>query len=282
MASAAAYLRGDAVFICPYHEVADGPNVAGHPVIVLLADAPDAQLGAAIELALESPRTDLASTHDAARQLARAAGVRGQGEFVRGAEAVSIRASDGVVRVTPMRNRGPREGFDYLLDDQVVLQAPSPEALGAAARAAWPSAPQGGGGDGEPQLVDDVRRSAEWIAEALTSSGYRADFSPASLAEVERFFDEQLRRPGKPRRGGLLAEDLGVRIFALGGYVGEVARRALGGRWDASGVSDDDEDEVRLRLDDGGVVWPVQRVMKRYERGPEESLTAWGASLGVR
>jgi hypothetical protein len=45
-----------------------------------------------------------------------------------------------------------------------------------------------------PSVVEDASRMAERLARALTSSGYRADFSPSSLWEIDRFFDEQTVR----------------------------------------------------------------------------------------
>ena len=39
-------------------------------------------------------------------------------------------------------------------------------------------------------IVSDVLASAEWIAKALSSSGYQADFTLTSLGEIDRFFDE--------------------------------------------------------------------------------------------
>lgn len=77
-------------------------------------------------------------------------------------------------------------------------------------------------------LRDDLDAAAAWVSEALRSSGYRADFSFASLAEIDRFFDEQAPG-GHPRADGLLSADLGARLFALGAYTGEVLRQALGG-----------------------------------------------------
>ena len=68
-------------------------------------------------------------------------------------------------------------------------------------------------------IVDDVTAGAEWILQALTGSGYTADFTPESLGEIDRFFDEHVQG-GEPLPGGLLAEDLGTRIFALGAYTG--------------------------------------------------------------
>src|SRR5260221_8286767 len=78
------------------------------------------------------------------------------------------------------------------------------------------------------KILEDLTSGYEWIAKALQSSGYVADFSPDSLREIERFFEEQTLN-GAARPGGLLSESLGARLFALGGYVGEVIRRERGG-----------------------------------------------------
>jgi len=122
--------------------------------------------------------------------------------------------------------------------------------------------------------------SAAWIAAALASSGYRADFSPTSLRDVDRFFDEHTRK-GKARRRGLLSEGLGQRIFALGSYVGEVIRRDVGGTWKGDDRDPANEINVSLVLDDGCVIWPVQRVMKRFTNGREDSVAAYASALGV-
>lgn len=129
-------------------------------------------------------------------------------------------------------------------------------------------------------IVDDVAASASWIATALTSSGYRADFSPDSLREIDRFFDEQPRK-GKAVKRGLLSEGLGPRLFGIGSYVGEVIRRDVGGTW--KGHDDDPYAEVNvsLVLDDGTVIWPMRRVMKRFRNGREDGVYAYGVALGV-
>ena len=129
-------------------------------------------------------------------------------------------------------------------------------------------------------IVADVADAATWIASALTSSGYRADFTPASLWEVERFFDEQTS-DGQAVTGGLLSEDLGARLFTLGSYVGEVLRRQLGGRWHGDDADPEAEINVALNLPSETTVWPVQRVMKRFANGDEDSLAAYGAALGL-
>ncbi len=130
------------------------------------------------------------------------------------------------------------------------------------------------------KLLEDIETAADWIAQALNSSGYRADFSPESLWEIDRFFEEQ-SSGGKAKRGGLLAEGLGQRIFGIGSYMGEVVRRPIGGEW----ITDDDdpngEVNIELRLADGSQCWPVQRAMKRFKNGAEDGIAVWGSVVGV-
>lgn len=127
-------------------------------------------------------------------------------------------------------------------------------------------------------LEEDARTSAEWISQALTASGYNADFSLQSLSEVDRFIDDNVQ-DGVPLPGGLLDQQLGSRIFALGSYVGETIRRNRGGEW----VTDDNDPEgeisIAVQLERGTVFWPVQRVMRRVKNGNEESISAYGAVL---
>ena len=129
-------------------------------------------------------------------------------------------------------------------------------------------------------IIDDVADAAEWIATAMTYSGYRADFTAASLWEVERFFDEHTS-DGQALPGGLLSEDLGARLFALGSYVGEVLRRQLGGDWRGDDTDPQAEINVALDLADGTTVWPTQRAGKRYANGNEDNIAAYGYVLGL-
>ncbi len=127
-------------------------------------------------------------------------------------------------------------------------------------------------------IVSDALASAEWIANALSSSGYRADFTLTSFEDIDRFFDE--RAPGGVARPeGLLSEDVGSRLFAIGSYIGETLRRQLGGEW----IGDDNDPQaeitISIKLADGSIIWPVQRAMKRFRNGPEDGIAAYGAAL---
>lgn len=118
----------------------------------------------------------------------------------------------------------------------------------------------------QPTLKQDIITAKDWIAAALQSSGYKADFSLESLKEVDRFFDEQ----NKP--GGLLSENRGPRLFAIASYIGEVIILTAGGEW----ITDDNDPQgelnVSIKLPNGSIIWPVQRAMKRYENGKEDGI----------
>jgi len=135
-------------------------------------------------------------------------------------------------------------------------------------------------GRNKDSVTADAVKAAEWVASALTNSGYAADFSPRSLWEIDRFFEEQ-SPGGQARPGGLLSEDLGSRIFALGAYTGEVIRRDRGGEWKADENDPEAEINIEVRLADGSVIWPIQRAMKRYSNGGEDAIAPYAAALGV-
>lgn len=127
-------------------------------------------------------------------------------------------------------------------------------------------------------IVSDALASAEWIANALSSSGYRADFTLASFGEVDRFFEEHAPG-GIARPSGLLSEDVGSRLFAIGSYIGETLRRQLGGEWIGDDEDPQAEINISIKLADGSIIWPIQRAMKRFRNGPEDSIAAYGAAL---
>ena len=130
-------------------------------------------------------------------------------------------------------------------------------------------------------IKEDVNASADWMSRALQSSGYRADFSPSSLWEIDRFFDEQTHN-GEGKPGGLLSDGVGQRIFGLGAYIGEVVRRTTGGEWAGNDSDPKVEVNFELRLPDGTRCWPVQRVMKRFKNGAEDGIAAWDNGAGLQ
>jgi hypothetical protein len=127
-------------------------------------------------------------------------------------------------------------------------------------------------------IVRDARVAAEWIAIALSGSGYALDFKIKSLKEIDRFFDEHAPQ-GIPRPGGLLSENFGNRMFSIGAYVGEVICRRTGAKWQGDEGDPDAEINIAVRFKRGQIIWPVQRVMKRFQNGPQDSVYGYGVAL---
>ncbi len=129
-------------------------------------------------------------------------------------------------------------------------------------------------------IYEDIVTAADQIATELGEHGYRLDFTLASLAEVDRFLDENAD-PGSTATDTLLSGRLGPWMFGLGSYSGEVLRRAIGGEWRWVGLDDDKaaSTDTELVLVDGSLVFPLQRIWKRLMSGDEESMTRWGAEM---
>ena len=127
-------------------------------------------------------------------------------------------------------------------------------------------------------LLKDIDMGADYVAKAMTNTGYLAEYSIESLKEVDRLIDEN-SIDGKPTPDGMLSKDLGRRMFSIGAYVGEVLRRNIGGDWWVDLNDFMVKVNVELRLENGSVVWPMQKVGKRLNNGPEDSLYHFGMWL---
>ena len=130
------------------------------------------------------------------------------------------------------------------------------------------------------ELLTDLQAAAEWASTFFRANDYVLDFSPWSLNEVDRLFDEHTSS-GNAKPDGLFAEDLGIRVWALGAYVGEVFRRNAGGSWHLSPSDPDSEIDVEFHTSTGYICWPIQRVMKRMRNGAEDAIAPYGMRAGV-
>jgi hypothetical protein len=119
-----------------------------------------------------------------------------------------------------------------------------------------------------------IGHSARWIASELSASGYNADFSFESLREVDRYIDDNTT-DGEPRPDTLLALKPVPVALSLGSYLGEVIRRKTGGEWVASAAAVEDPFLLELHLEDGLIMWPMQRIGKRIRNGAVDSLPAY-------
>ena len=129
-------------------------------------------------------------------------------------------------------------------------------------------------------IYQDIATAAEAIAVELADHGFELDFTLASLAEVDRFFDQNSALDADTT-DSLLAARLGQWLFSLGAYSGEVLRRAIGGQWRWNGLDDDKaaSTDTELVLVDGSIVFPLQKVWKRLMNGDVDAMAIWGADM---
>jgi len=134
-----------------------------------------------------------------------------------------------------------------------------------------------------PTLLEDINAASDWIVGALNYSGYKVSMDLESLREVDRFFNEHMNdRKHKPKKGGLLADNTGTRLFALGSFIGNVLISQYGGWWITDDADPEGEINIAVQLQNGVLLWPVQRVMKRCGEGPENGIYAYGAIAGCQ
>ena len=122
-------------------------------------------------------------------------------------------------------------------------------------------------------LERDLLSASDWVAKNLNSSGYCADYTLESMREIDRFFDEQ----SSP--DGIISQNRGQILFALGAYVGQTAIKLYGGDWITDDSDPQGEINVSVQLYGGSVIWPVIRCMKRYQNGTEDGIYAYMIAL---
>lgn len=120
-----------------------------------------------------------------------------------------------------------------------------------------------------PTLDEDIHTACEWVAMALNSSGYKADYAIESMKEIDRFIDEQ------SGENGIISRVRGKILFSLGCYVGETVIRLYGGKWHTDDNDPAGEINASVELDNGTVIFPIQRVIKRYRNGSEDGIYAY-------
>lgn len=121
----------------------------------------------------------------------------------------------------------------------------------------------------KPTLGEDIHTACEWVVTALNSSGYKADYTIESMKEIDRFLDEQ------SGENGIISRGRGKILFSLGCYVGETVIRIYGGKWYADDNDPQGEINASVKLDNGTVIFPMQRVIKRYQNGSEDGIYAY-------
>jgi len=130
----------------------------------------------------------------------------------------------------------------------------------------------------EMSLVPSAANAAEIAALALPFAeqnyGVQLDYGEESLRKLDTIIDD-LRRDQR-------FEALQTLLFSMGCYVGEVLVRQAGGRWRSTeelGMGALASSPIAVEMPDGRGCNPVGKVYGRFQRGREDSLSAFFAAM---
>src|SRR5437588_680957 len=128
-------------------------------------------------------------------------------------------------------------------------------------------------------LTEDIDKHSDWLVKAFAEDHMYLDYSIGSLIEIDRFFNKHTIN-GMPVKGGRLSEKVGFVLFSIGAYVGDcLVKNVKDSKWVTDDNDPDGEMFISVLFPDGGTVWPMQRVLKRFKMGSEESIYVYGYQL---
>ena len=71
----------------------------------------------------------------------------------------------------------------------------------------------------------------------------------------------------------MYGKGFGAKLFSIGSYVGEtVVKNIDGAEWITNDDDPQGELNISLKLPNNGEIWPIQKVMKRFQNGNEDSI----------
>jgi len=125
-------------------------------------------------------------------------------------------------------------------------------------------------------LIEDIKTYSDWIVKAFKVDQLDLDYSLESFRLIDDFFDRHSVN-GVAKPNGRLSKDRGPILFAIGAYVGEtIVRHFPGAVWITNDHDPMGEANVELKLPNGTTIWPMQRVIKRFQNGPQDGIYAYG------
>jgi hypothetical protein len=127
-----------------------------------------------------------------------------------------------------------------------------------------------------PTLQEDILYYSNFLINAFAGDDVTLDYSIESLKEIDRFFDLH-SKDGEVIPGGRLSENLGAIFFALGSYIGQtIAKNAPGSTWRTDDNDPEGELNAQFILPNGTIMYPMQKVVKRFQNGAQDSIYAYG------
>ena len=128
-------------------------------------------------------------------------------------------------------------------------------------------------------LLQDIKTQSDWITKAFAADKLKLDYTIRSFIEIDKFFNKH-SKDGKAVKGGRLMENLGAIVFSLGAYVGQtIIKNVPGAVWQTDDNDPQGEITASVKLPDGTVIFPMQRIMKCFQNGSEDAVYVYGHQI---
>ncbi len=128
-------------------------------------------------------------------------------------------------------------------------------------------------------LEKDIKQHADWIVKAFAADKLKLNYTIESFKTLDNFF-EQHAENGAANPNGRLAANTGSILFSIGAYMGESFIQTLPGTvWLIDEKDTQAEINATLKLPNGELIQPMQRAIKRFQNGAEDSIYAYGAVI---
>ena len=125
-------------------------------------------------------------------------------------------------------------------------------------------------------LLQDIKTQSDWIIKAFAADKLKLDYSIQSFIEIDKFFNQHSKE-GKAVKGGRLTQNLGPILFSIGSYVGQtIITNVPGAVWITDDKDPEGEITASVKLPDGTVMFPMQRIINRFRNGSEDAVYVYG------
>ena len=125
-------------------------------------------------------------------------------------------------------------------------------------------------------LLQDIKTQSDWIINAFAADKLKLDYSIQSFIEIDKFFNQHSKN-GKAVKGGRLSQNLGPILFSIGSYVGQtIIKNVPGALWQTDDKDPEGEFTASVKLPDGTLIFPMQRIVKRFKNGSEDAVYVYG------
>lgn len=125
-------------------------------------------------------------------------------------------------------------------------------------------------------LLKDIETQSDWIIKAFAADKFKLDHTIHSFIEIDRFFNKHSKN-GKAVKRGRLQQNVGAILFSLGAYVGQtMIKNVPGAEWQLDDDDPQGETTATVKFPDGAIIFPMERIIKRFQNGSEDAVYVYG------